>query len=315
MILVTGCSGYLGSNICMLAREHSVPICGVDMEQPHASPDGTCHYKFFERDITFSSLTSLLRDQKIETIIHCAAKMSVSESITDPHIYYQTNVEGTLRLLRSMRVAGVKRLIFASSSSVYGDPTVDCSEDLTLAPISPYGFTKMVCERAIADYASVNGLSAIILRPFNIAGTHHNMQHGYRKQPPQNLVPILCEAALNGTPVDIFGECVRDYVHVSDVARAHLLAARSYIQPGTAEIYNVGSGLGWSNCMICGMLKPAVGDIAWSMKSQRDGDPLRLVARREKIQERLGWVPEHDISMILGSAWDWHKRKFNGDHS
>ena len=316
-ILVVGGAGYIGSHaVRLLARSgHEVhALDNLSVGHEAAVPEGT----LIRGDLADAAgLEAALRSHRIEAVMHFAAFASVPESVAEPAKYYRNNVVGTLNLLDAMRAADVKRIVFSSTAATYGvagdAPIVESSPQ---NPINPYGFTKLVIERALADYAAAYGFGAATLRYFNACGAADDASIGEDHAPETHIIPIVLQVALGQRPhVQVFGDdyptpdgtCVRDYIHVEDLAEAHRLVL-GRIEPGKAIVYNVGTGKGASVREVIEAAKRVTGrPIAVVDSPRRPGDPPTLVASGEALRRDLGWTPRYtDIGAIVASAWRWH---------
>jgi len=268
-------------------------------------------------------LEQVLADKQIDAVMHFAAFAYVGESVEDPAKYYQNNVVGTLSLLEAMRAAGVARIVFSSTCATYGEPTeVPIKEGEKQQPINPYGFTKLVIEHALADYAHAYGWGYAALRYFNAAGASRDGEIGEDHDPETHLIPIVLQVALDQRRhVTIFGDdyatpdgtCIRDYIHVDDLATAHL-AALERLESGTELKLNLGTGQGASVREVIEACRQVTGHpIPAEMTDRRAGDPPALVADATLARETLGWQPEFpDVGSIVESAWWWHQMHPNG---
>ena len=316
-ILITGGAGYVGS-ACLryiAARGHEV-MAYDNLVQGHAAAVGGL--PLVEGDVADTQrLSDTLASFKADAVMHFAAATNVGESVEDPALHYRNNIGGTLSLLNAMRAAGVGRLLFSSTCATYGlSAQMPMSEDAPLEPFSPYARTKLAVEWMIRDYANAYGLGFTILRYFNAAGADSTGLHGEDHTPETHLIPLVLGVALGHRPlIRIFGTdyntpdgtCVRDYVHTEDLASAHLLAIEA-IQPGTAEVYNVGTGQGTSVKEIVSACENVTGlSIAQEIDERRPGDPPALIADPSKLKRALGWSPAYSsIEDIIGTAWAWH---------
>jgi UDP-glucose-4-epimerase GalE len=268
----------------------------------------------------------VLADAPVDAVLHCAARSVVGESVADPAFYYRENVAGGVTLLEALREAGVRRFVFSSSAAVYGSPAaVPIREDAPLAPVNPYGETKRTFEGALSSYAAAYGLRSVSLRYFNVAGA--SVRNGEAHDPETHLIPNVLAAVEEGRPVTIFGAdyptpdgtCVRDYIHVEDLARGHLLAlaatapddARTTGPAGGAAALalNLGNGNGFSNREVLAAVEEATGrSVPHSYGPRRPGDPPVLVADAAAAGAVLGWEPVHrDLAEIVTTAWDWRR--------
>jgi UDP-glucose-4-epimerase GalE len=263
----------------------------------------------------------ILERQRTEAVLHCAARSLVAESMIEPALYFRDNVGGGLTLLEAMRAAGVRRLVFSSSASVYGDPaTTPVTEDAPLRPISPYGETKRAFEAILAWYGRAYGLRSVSLRYFNAAGA--TASNGEDHEPETHLIPNMVAAALGKRDLVLFGDDyptpdgtpVRDYIHVADLADAHLLALDATAEGEGAQAFNLGSGRGFSVREVLGAAESVVGrPIPHRIGPRRAGDPPVLVASAERAQAILGWRARRgSLEEMVGSAWAWAQRHPGG---
>ena len=321
-ILVTGGAGYVGSvsSEALLAAGHEVVVVD-DLTTGHraAVPAGARLHVGTYAD--GDGLARLLETERIEAILHCAARSRVGESIANPSLYYRDNVAGGVALLEAARSTGVGRVVFSSSAAVYGVPDVTpIPEDAPLRPINPYGETKRTFETALAWYGRAYGLRSISLRYFNVAGATATL--GEDHDPESHLIPTILAAADDATEVTIYGDdyptpdgtCIRDYIDVADLADAHLLALEA-TAPGDprtddALALNLGNGDGFSVRQVLSAAETVVGHpIPHKVGARRAGDPPVLVAAAERAAEILGWRPSQpDIEAMVGSAWEWRRR-------
>ena len=319
-VLVTGGAGYIGSHMVrvLLRAGHAVTVLD-DLSAGHADavPPGTPLVKADVR--TRDVVLPLLRDSKIDAIFHFASRIQVGESVRDPRLYYRDNLAAGVALLESALDAGVKRFILSSTAAVYGDPIrVPIDEDHPTVPVNPYGDTKLMLERVLASYARAYGLGYVALRYFNASGADVAAGIGERHDPETHLIPLVLEAAQGKRELTVFGEdyatpdgtCVRDYIHVTDLAKAHL-AALAYLDSGGASgAFNLGTGQGHSvrEVLVCAE-KITGRRIPYKVGIRREGDPPVLVASPERAKRVLGWVPERPrLDDIVADAWAWHTR-------
>jgi UDP-glucose 4-epimerase len=317
-ILVTGGAGYIGSVITeeLVADGHDVVVFD-NLAKGHrdAVVEGAA---FLQGDVLDGeALRRSLREHRVEAVVHLAADSLVGQSVSEPSRYYRTNVGGGLSLLDAMRAEGVNQLVFSSTAAVYGEPRKQpIEEDDPTSPTSPYGETKLAFERALGWYERAHGLRHVSLRYFNAAGA--SARCGERHDPETHLIPLILDVALGKAPeVIVFGEdyatkdgtCVRDYIHVLDLARAHVLAIQA-LQAGGApsRVYNVGcGGEGYSVREVIDAARRITGQtITTRTGPRRAGDPAVLIASSARIQRELGLRPAHqDLAEIIGSAWTW----------
>jgi UDP-glucose-4-epimerase GalE len=316
-VLVTGGAGYIGSHTCKeLARAGYEPVSLDNMVYGHewAVKWG----ELVKGDIADSDLLDrVLARHRPLAVIHFAAYAYVGESVTDPARYYDNNVAGTLSLLNAMRRAGCHRIIFSSTCATYGMPVqIPITENHPQAPINPYGRTKLMIEQALEDYGRAYGISSVRLRYFNAAGADPEGEVGEDHDPETHLVPLVIAAAQGRRPgVKIFGTdydtedgtAVRDYIHVTDLARAHVLAMRRLEAGDPGLVLNLGTEHGHSVRRIVDLVGEISGrPVPAEEAPRRPGDPPRLVASAALARRTLGWTPRYDITDILQTAWDWH---------
>lgn len=313
-ILVTGGAGYIGSHACKaLAAEGFTPVALDSLVIGHA--DAVRWGPLVEADILDTeAVIEALKGHQVAAVMHFAAFAYVGESVTDPAKYYRNNVAGTLSLLDACRSEGVDKLVFSSSCATYGIPDgLPVSEKAPQRPISPYGRTKLIVEQILADYAQAYGLRYVALRYFNAAGADPDGEIGERHDPETHLVPLALLAAAGRAPaLEVFGDdydtldgtCVRDYVHVSDLARAHVLALRHLVNGGGSFAANLGSGHGTSIGDVLAAIERVTGhSVPHVIRPRRAGDPPALYADPRLAKDRLGFTTElSDIDTIVRTA-------------
>jgi UDP-glucose 4-epimerase len=312
-LLVTGGAGYIGSAVAaqLVAAGHHVTVLD-DLSTGHedAVPAGAV---FVHGDIRRDAGPVLAGG--IDAVLHFAAKSLVGESTAKPALYWSANLGGTIALLDAMHAAQVKRIVFSSTAAVYGEPeSVPITETAPPRPTSPYGASKLAVDTTLAEYARIGGIGAVSLRYFNVAGAHQAAGRwlGERHSPETHLIPNVLAIARSGDgPLRIFGDdyptpdgtCVRDYIHVTDLAAAHLLALGACTR-GEHKVYNLGSGTGFSNREVLAACREVTGlDIPAQAAARRPGDPAVLVASSDKIRADLGWRPERDLGAMVADAW------------
>jgi UDP-glucose 4-epimerase len=319
-VLVTGGAGYVGSVVTeeLLASGHDVVVYdSLATGHRDAVPAPA---RLVEGDVLdTAALTETLRSRRIAAVVHMAADALVGESVTQPAKYYRTNLTGGLVVLEAMRVAEVRTIVFSSTAAVYGDPdTQPIDEDHPLRPSNPYGETKLAFERALDWYGAAYGTRSIRLRYFNAAGA--SARCGERHDPETHIIPCLLRAAAGtAEAVTVFGDdyptpdgtCIRDYVHVSDLARAHVLALEALAAGCATTSYNLGcGGAGTSVREVIDAVRRITGQpVPVHVGPRRVGDPSRLVASVDRIRLALGWTPAHPrLEEIVESAWRWMRR-------
>ena len=317
-ILITGGAGYVGS-ACLrhvAAQGHEV-LAYDNLGMGHrAAVDG---HPLVVGDIADTALlTQTLGDFGADAVMHFAAATYVGESVENPELHYRNNVAGSLSLLTAMRGAGVQRMLFSSTCATYGMAQSDTmSETTPLDPFSPYARTKLAVEWMIRDFAHAYGMGFTLLRYFNAAGGDPDGRHGEDHSPESHLIPLVLQVPLGQRDkIMVFGDdyatpdgtCIRDYVHTRDLASAHLLAIEA-TEPGTGEVYNIGTGNGQSVMQIIRACEQVTGQsIPFEIAPRRPGDPPRLVAEPSKLKTRLGWTPQYaEVEQIVETAWAWHQ--------
>ncbi|HEY6891258.1 MAG TPA: UDP-glucose 4-epimerase GalE [Solirubrobacter sp.] len=320
-LLVTGGAGYIGSIVTrqLLARGDEVTVLdSLYRGHREAIPQGAA---FEHVDLADAAETRRVLHQGFDGVLHFAALALVGESVAHPERYYHGNVVTSLHLLDAMREADVRRLVFSSTCATYGEPgTVPISEDEPPSPVNAYGNSKLTVDRMIGDEARAHGLGAVSLRYFNVAGASGPL--GEDHDPETHLIPLILRAAAGITPhVKILGTdyptedgtAIRDYIHVEDLARAHLLALDSAQPGGGHAIYNLGTGTGYSVRQVIDAARAVTArEIGVQEADRRPGDPPRLVAANARVREGLGWQPERTLEDMVRDAWAWHEANPHG---
>lgn len=319
-VLVTGGAGFIGSHACKaLARAGHTPIVYDNLVHGHR--DAVKWGAFEHGDIRDAArLDAVLRLNRPEAVIHFAAYAYVGESVSDPLKYYDNNIGGTAMLLAAMRRNGINQIVFSSTCATYGNPSsLPIDEESPTNPINPYGFTKLVVERMLAECALAFGLKWAALRYFNAAGADEDGELGERHYPETHAIPLALKAAYGAEPAfQVFGtnyetpdgSAIRDYIHVSDLAAAHVLALEYLINGGISDIFNLGTGRGVSVLELLAAVRAVTGrDVPHVLMPRRAGDPAELVARADKAQAAFGWQPRNrDIAKIVATAAPWFSR-------
>lgn len=322
-VLVTGGAGYVGSTTAQRLIEAGHEVVAYDsLELGHraAVPPGAV---LVSGDIGDQGLVeATLREHSIEAVLHCAGYSLVGESVQQPQRYFDNNVARGIAFLDSLLAAGVRRVVFSSSAAVYGVPDrVPIEETDPLAPINPYGATKLAVENALTSYAAAYAWSVVSLRYFNAAGATDKLGEDHR--PEAHLIPNILAAVGRGDTVRIFGSdyptpdgtCVRDYIHVDDLAAAHIAALELTATRDAGHLAcNLGSGAGFSNLDVLHATEAVIGRaIPHEMTQRRPGDPPSLVASNGRARDLLGWAPRHgSLEEMIGSAWEWRQRHPEG---
>ena len=324
-LLVLGGAGYIGSHTAteLLDNGHEVVIAdNLVTGYREAVPEKATFYQGDLRDKDF--LVDLLTKEKVDAVIHFAAFSLVGESVTNPLKYYENNLYGTKVLLDAMIETGVDKIVFSSTAATYGEPeNIPILESDRTSPTNPYGETKLAMEKMISWAAKAHGLHFVSLRYFNACGAHKSGKIGEAHNPESHLIPLVLQVP-NGKRefVSIYGNdydtpdgtCIRDYIHVTDLAKAHILAVEYLMNGGESDIFNLGNGVGYSVKEVIETARKVTGHpIPAKEEARRAVDPARLVASGEKARKILGWEPEiKDLADIISSAWKWHKAHRDG---
>ncbi|MEH7834844.1 UDP-glucose 4-epimerase GalE [Rhizobium laguerreae] len=318
-VLVVGGAGYIGSHTCLdLANKGYRPVVFDNFSNGHR--EFVRWGPAEEGDIRDRArLDEVLAKHKPAAILHFAALIEVGESVKDPVSFYENNVIGTLTLLSAAQAAGINAFVFSSTCATYGLPqSVPLDETHRQVPINPYGRTKYIVEQALADYDQYRSLRSVVLRYFNAAGADFEGRIGEWHQPETHAIPLAIDAALGRRQgFKVFGSdyetrdgtCVRDYIHVLDLADAHVRAVEYLLKGGDSVALNLGTGTGTTVKELLGAIED-VSNRPFPVEyiGRREGDPHTLVANNDKARDVLGWVPQYDLSQIIRSAWDWHAK-------
>ncbi|MBW2968407.1 UDP-glucose 4-epimerase GalE [Candidatus Woesearchaeota archaeon] len=325
-LLVTGGAGYIGSHCVreLLKKGHNVVVYDSMINGHKESvPNGavTVVADLADRE----KLDHTFKEHQFDAVIHFAAFIEAGESMKEPAKFYRNNVCNTLNLLESMRAAGVKKIIFSSTAALFGYPKrVPITEDEIKNPVNVYGRTKLMIEQMLQDFDMAYGIKHIALRYFNASGADFGI--GEDHVPETHLIPLVLQVALGkrkeikifGTDYDTKdGTCIRDYIHVTDLVEAHILALDKLLSPGNSTIksdcYNLGSGEGYSVKEVIDAARAVTGHPIPAVEAdRRPGDPALLIADSAKIKKELGWAAKHDLKSIIKSAWEWHSKNPDG---
>jgi UDP-glucose 4-epimerase len=324
-ILVCGGAGYIGSHTVAELLERGEEVVVVDNLYKGHKEAVMPNAKLFVGDLRDSAfMDKVFTENTIEAVIDFAADSLVGESVVEPLKYYRNNVYGTLCLIEKMNEYGVKKIVFSSTAATYGEPenTPILEGDKTV-PTNPYGETKLAVEKMLKWSDNAYGLKYVVLRYFNAAGAHKSGSIGEDHSPESHLIPLILQVALGKRDkISIFGDdyptkdgtCIRDYIHVTDLADAHILAVNKLRADNTSATYNLGNGKGFSVKEVIEVARQVTGHaIPAEVSPRRAGDPAILIASSDKIIDELGWKPKYNsVPQIVESAWNWHKNHPNG---
>jgi UDP-glucose 4-epimerase len=318
-ILVTGGAGYIGSITThhLLRRGFEVVVID-DLSRGHrenAAPERLHVLRLQDTDAVVKLLAG------VDAVIHFAAYIAVGESTREPELYFSNNVGGSLSLFEAMARAGVRKLVFSSTAAVYGDPEkLPIPEDARIAPVSPYGESKAMVEKILGELDRYRGLRSVSLRYFNACGAEPDAGLGEAHHPETHLIPLLFRAAATGEPIQIFGDdyptpdgtCIRDYIHVSDLAAAHVAALDHLIAGGGSDAFNAGTGHGYTVMEVLRAVEEITGKrVPYKIAPRREGDATELVADSSKLRGVMGWAPQRsDLHEIVRDAWAYYQLKF-----
>ena len=324
-ILVLGGAGYIGSHTVYELIEAGKEVIVADNLQTGFRAAVHPKAKFYELDIRDKgALDTLFQAEKIDGVIHFAASSQVGESMQNPLKYYDNNLYGTMVLLQSMVAHGVDKIVFSSTAATYGEPErVPILESDRTCPTNCYGQTKLAMEQMMGWTERAHGLKYVALRYFNACGAKLSGEIGEAHSPETHLIPLILQVPLGQRKaISVFGDdyptkdgtCVRDYIHVTDLAQAHILALDYLMAGGKSDVFNLGSGDGFTVKEVIDVARKVTGDaIPAEMAPRRSGDPAQLIASSEKAIKVLGWKPQYDsLETIVASAWNWHKNHPNG---
>ena len=318
-ILVTGGAGYIGSNTTLQLLDAGYDVVVVDnLSRGHREAVDPARLRVVDL-LDTEALVKVMEEAPCDAVIHFAAYIAVGESMKIPEVYFKNNVAGSLSLLTAMVRTGIRRLVFSSTAAVYGMPErLPILETEPYAPVSAYGESKVMVEKMLHWFDQIHGLRSICLRYFNAAGADPAGRAGESHEPETHLIPLLFQACRTGEPMTLFGDdyhtpdgtCIRDYIHVTDLARAHILAVEALAVGSPSTKYNAGTGHGFSvKEVIQAVEEVADCPVPYKIGPRRDGDPPLLVADSARLQQDLGWHPQHsDLRTIVETAWLWETR-------
>jgi len=323
-VLVTGGAGYIGSHTVAELLEKNEEVIVVDnLEKGHR--DAVLGGKLIVGDLRDKEfIKDVFLKNDIEAVIHFAAYIEVGESVSDPLKYYNNNVAVTLNLLTAMKEAKVNKVVFSSTAATYGEPeNIPIIETDRTLPTNPYGETKLSVEKALKWADKAHDIKHVILRYFNASGAHTSGKIGEDHSPESHLIPLIIQAAMGKRDcIKLFGNdyntpdgtCVRDYIHVSDLAQAHYLALQKLRKGEDSDIYNLGNGKGFSVKEVVDVVRRVTGKNITAVDApRRPGDPAILIASSDKIKKELNWQPKmNDLETIVATAWQWHSKHPNG---
>jgi UDP-glucose-4-epimerase GalE len=316
---VTGGAGYIGSHTVRLLLDQGYDVAVVDdlsKGYKHNVPQG----RLFQLNLLQTdALTELIRQFRPEAVIHFAAFIAVGESMKEPGKYFRNNTCGSLSLLEAMVANGVKHIVFSSTAAVYGNPAGSpILETFPIQPVNAYGESKVMVETLLRWYDTIHRLTSVCLRYFNASGADPDGHLGEEHEPETHLIPLMLRAVQTGKPLTVFGDdyptpdgtCIRDYIHVNDLAQAHILAVEYLLKGGASEQFNVGTGTGHSVLEMVRAVEKVTGQkVPYVIGPRREGDPPALVASPEKLKSTLGWTPRYtDLESIVGHAWNFARK-------
>jgi UDP-glucose-4-epimerase GalE len=316
-VLVTGGAGYVGSHGCKALRDAGYRVVVLD-NFVAGHPEAAKYGDIVEADVSnVAAVQSAIHRHRIAAVMHFAAFLDVAESVREPARYYRNNVTGTLAVLQAMAAASVERFVFSSTCATYGEPLeTPIPESHPQLPINAYGESKLAVERALPHFERAYGIKWVALRYFNAAGADPDGEIGEDHAPEIHLIPRAIEAATGGAPLQVFGSdyptpdgtCLRDFVHVTDLADAHVKALQHLSRGRASAAYNLGTGRPHSVREVIASVERVTGrTVAWKMAPRRPGDPAALYATAKKAEYELGWTPRFtDLDSIVRTAWQWH---------
>jgi UDP-glucose-4-epimerase GalE len=318
-ILVTGGAGYIGSNTTLQLLDAGYDVVVVD-NLSRGRQDAVDPSRLRVVDLLDTEgLVSVMKERPCDAVIHFAAYIAVGESMKVPELYFHNNVSGSLSLLTAMVRTGIRNIVFSSTAAVYGMPSrIPIPETEPYAPVNAYGESKVMVEKLLHWFDQIHGMRSVCLRYFNASGADPEGRAGEDHEPETHLIPLLFRAVQTGTPMTIFGNdyptqdgtCIRDYIHVTDLARAHIVAVESLLNGAASAKYNVGTGHGYSVNEVLQSVEQVTGrKVPFQFGPRREGDPPVLVADSTRLQRELAWTPkDSDLTRIVETAWRWANR-------
>jgi UDP-glucose 4-epimerase len=319
-ILVTGGAGYIGSHTVRLLLEQGYDVSVVD-NLSHGYRHNVPADRLYQLNLSDTkALAELMRQTRFDAVVHFAAFIAVGESMRDPERYFENNLAGSLSLLTAMQRTGLRHIVFSSTAAVYGNPqSSPILETFPIQAVNPYGESKVMVETLLRWFDSIHHLTSVCLRYFNAAGADPEARIGEEHDPETHLIPLVLRAVLTGNPVTVFGTdydtpdgtCVRDYIHVNDLAQAHILAVEYLLNGGVSDQFNVGTGTGHTVMEIIRAVEEVTGrKVPYVTGPRREGDPPALVAASGKLRTRLGWSPRYsDLRTIVQHAWNFAQKR------
>jgi UDP-glucose 4-epimerase len=320
-VLVTGGAGYIGSVTTALLVSEGYRVTVLDNLSSGYLKAIVPGAKFVRGDVSDKKVVTRICREGIDVVMHFAASIKVGESVAHPSEYYENNVVKSLRFFDYLRACSVDNIVYSSSAAVYGEPeTIPLTELTTLRPVNPYGRTKMMVEQILRDYDRAYHFKSVSLRYFNAGGAYGSCGEDHR--PESHLIPLALDSVTRGAPLLVYGtdydtrdgSCVRDYIHIKDIAEAHILAAQYLFNGGATDCFNLGTGTGYSVLEVLKCIERVTGrQVSYTMSGRREGDSAVLVASPKKAQQILGWKKNlSSLEDIVTSAWAWKKQNPHG---
>jgi len=317
---VTGGAGYIGSNTTLQLVDAGYDVVVVDnLSRGHREAVGPARLHVVDL-LDTDHLAAVISEERCDAVIHFAAYIAVGESMKIPEVYFRNNVAGSLSLLTAMVKTGIKNIVFSSTAAVYGMPTrVPIPESEPCAPVNAYGESKVMVEKLLHWFDRIHGIRSVCLRYFNASGADPEVRAGEDHEPETHLIPLLFRAIKTGEPVTLFGDdyptvdgtCIRDYIHVTDLAQAHIVALEDLFAGGESRKFNVGTGHGFSVKEVLKAVEEVTGEkVPYTIGPRREGDPPELVADSTRLQRDLNWTPRYSsLRQIVETAWAWADQK------